>query len=187
MTANGWLQFAFYCAVLLVVMRPLGIYMTGVFEGKYRFLHPLERAIYRISGIREQEEMTWRGYTVALLLFSLASMLLTYGFERLQYFLPWNPQHFPAVPPTLAFNTARTRVGEMLSEVSESVMGAAVVRAYGLDEHTDRNHKGDFPGLIHRYQFSDADSERLGDLDQRPPLPKNETGDGSCRRTGEAE
>ena len=106
MTANGWLQFAVYCAVLLVVMRPLGIYMTGVFEGKYRFLHPLERAIYRISGIREQEEMTWRGYTVALLLFSLASMLLTYGFERLQYFLPWNPQHFAGVEPWLAWNTA---------------------------------------------------------------------------------
>ena len=55
------------------------------------------------------------------------------------------------------------------------------------DEHTDRDHKGDFPGLIYRYQFSDVSSERLGDLDQCPPLPKNETGEGSCHRTGKAE
>jgi K+-transporting ATPase ATPase A chain len=106
MTANGWLQFGVYFVVLLIVMRPLGIYMAGVFEGRHRFLRPLETAVYRIAGIRENREMSWRGYTVAMLLFSFVSLLLTYAIERLQYFLPWNPQHFPGVEPYLAWNTA---------------------------------------------------------------------------------
>jgi K+-transporting ATPase ATPase A chain len=106
MTANGWIQFAVYFVVLLVCMRPLGIYMAGVFTGKYRFLGWLERPIYRASGIHEEREMTWGGYTVAMLIFSFVSLLLTYLFERLQYFLPWNPQHLPGVSQWLAWNTA---------------------------------------------------------------------------------
>lgn len=106
MTANGWLQFAIYFAVLLIVMRPLGIYMAGVFQGKHRFLRPLELAIYRIAGIREEQEMSWRGYCVAMLLFSLVSLLLTYAVERLQNYLPWNPQQFHGIEPYLAWNTA---------------------------------------------------------------------------------
>jgi K+-transporting ATPase ATPase A chain len=106
MVANGWFQFLVYFLVLLVCMRPLGIYMAGVFDGKYRFLGWLEKPIYRVSGIHEDREMTWRGYTAAMLIFSFVSLLLTYVIERAQYFLPWNPQHFPGVEQFLAWNTA---------------------------------------------------------------------------------
>lgn len=106
MTTNGWLQFAVYFVVLLIAMRPLGIYMAGVFTGRYRFLRPLETAVYRVAGIKDDREMSWRGYTIAMLLFSLVSLLLTYAAQRLQYFLPWNPQHFRGVEPYLAWNTA---------------------------------------------------------------------------------
>jgi K+-transporting ATPase ATPase A chain len=106
MTANGWLQFLIYFAALLACMKPLGIYMTRVFEGHYKFLRPLEAAVYRIAGVREGAEMSWRAYTGAMLLFSLISLLLTYMFERLQHALPWNPQHFPGVEAILAWNTA---------------------------------------------------------------------------------
>jgi K+-transporting ATPase ATPase A chain len=106
MTLNGWFQFLVYFVVLLVCMRPLGIYMNGVFSGKYRFLGPLENLVYRISGIHRDEEMDWRQYTGAMLIFSFASLLLTYFIERLQFHLPWNPQHFPGVGALLAWNTA---------------------------------------------------------------------------------
>ena len=106
MTFNGWFQFLVYFVVLLVCMRPLGIYMNGVFAGKYKYLGPLESLVYRVSGIHREEEMTWRQYTAAMLLFSFASLLLTYFIERLQLHLPWNPQHFPGVSALLAWNTA---------------------------------------------------------------------------------
>jgi K+-transporting ATPase ATPase A chain len=110
MTANGWLQFLIFIALLLALMRPLGLYMARVLEGERTFLspllRPLERVIYRVCGIHSDEEMTWRGYTVALLLFSLVSMILTYVIERIQHFLPWNPQHLAGVSPDLAWNTA---------------------------------------------------------------------------------
>ena len=106
MTANGWLQFFVYFVVLLVCMRPLGIYMARVFSNGYNFLRPVESFVYRISGVRPDEEMSWRGYAAAMLLFSFASLLLTYLIERLQHVLPWNPQHLPAVEALLAWNTA---------------------------------------------------------------------------------
>ena len=106
MTANGWLQFVVYFIVLLVCMRPLGIYMVGVFSGKYHFLGPLETLIYRLSGIHQDKEMNWQEYTGAMLLFSFASLLLTYFIERLQHILPLNPQHLPGVSALLAWNTA---------------------------------------------------------------------------------
>jgi potassium-transporting ATPase potassium-binding subunit len=106
MTLNGWLQFLIYFAVLLICMRPLGIYMAGVFSGKYNFLRPVENLIYRISGINRDEEMTWREYAVAMLLFSFVSLVVTYLILRLQHFLPWNPQHLPGVEALLAWNTA---------------------------------------------------------------------------------
>jgi len=106
MTFNGWFQFLVYFVVLLVCMRPLGIYINGVFAGKYKFLGPLENLVYRVSGIHREEEMTWRQYRAAMLLFSFASLLLTYFIERLQLHLPWNPQHFPGVSALLAWNTA---------------------------------------------------------------------------------
>ncbi len=106
MTANGWLQFIAYFVVLLVAMRPLGIYMARVFSGEFKFLGPVEKLIYGISGVRAEEEMNWREYTAAMLLFSFVSLLLTYLIERVQFFLPWNPQHLPAVSALLAWNTA---------------------------------------------------------------------------------
>ncbi len=106
MTANGWLQFLVYFVVLLVCMRPLGIYMARVFNGDYNFLRPVENLIYRASGVRRDEEMSWRGYAAAMLLFSFASLVLTYLIERLQHILPWNPQHLPGVEAFLAWNTA---------------------------------------------------------------------------------
>src|SRR5580658_1825685 len=106
MTLNGWLQFLILFLVLLVCMRPLGIYMAEVFSGKVKFLRLVENAIYRVCGIYADEEMTWQQYTVAMLLFSFVSLLLTYLIQRIQLFLPWNPQHLPAVESFLAWNTA---------------------------------------------------------------------------------
>jgi potassium-transporting ATPase potassium-binding subunit len=110
MTANGWLQFLILVVLLLALMRPLGIYIARVLEGERTFLspvlRPIERLIYRLSGVQPDEEMTWREYSVALLLFSFVSMLLTYIIERVQHYLPWNPQHLAGVAPDLAWNTA---------------------------------------------------------------------------------
>jgi potassium-transporting ATPase potassium-binding subunit len=106
MTVNGWMQFAVYFVVLLVCMRPLGIYMAHVFSGEYKFLGFLEKPIYRLCGVHDGEEMTWQEYAVAVLLFSFVSLVLTYLIERAQHILPWNPQHIAGVEPFLAWNTA---------------------------------------------------------------------------------
>jgi potassium-transporting ATPase potassium-binding subunit len=110
MTANGWLQFAVFFGVLLVLMRPLGLYITRVLEGEKTFLdpvlRPMERLLYRACGIHAEQEMSWQQYTVAMLIFSFVSLLLTYVIERAQGFLPWNPQHLAGVAPALALNTA---------------------------------------------------------------------------------
>jgi K+-transporting ATPase ATPase A chain len=110
MTANGWLQFAAFFAVLLILMRPLGLYIARVLEGKKTFLdplfRPLERLLYRACGIHAEQEMTWQQYSVAMLIFSFVSLLVTYIIERAQGVLPWNPQHLAGVPPATAFNTA---------------------------------------------------------------------------------
>jgi potassium-transporting ATPase potassium-binding subunit len=110
MTANGWLQFVVFFAVLLLLMRPLGLYIARVLEGEKTFLDPLlrpiERLIYRASGIEANQEMSWQQYAVAMLIFSFVSLLLTYIIERAQGLLPWNPQHLGGVAPATAFNTA---------------------------------------------------------------------------------
>jgi K+-transporting ATPase ATPase A chain len=110
MSVNGWLQFAIYCVVLLATVRPVGIYMARVFEGERTWLdfilRPIERLIYKISGINAEAEMNWRQYAFAMLGFSAVSMALTYAIERLQAYLPLNPQHLPNVATDLAFNTA---------------------------------------------------------------------------------
>ena len=110
MTANGWLQFIVFFAVLLALMKPLGLYIASVLEGNRTFLDPVlkpvERLIYRIGGVEAEHEMDWREYALALLIFSAVSMLLTYFIERLQHFLPWNPQHLVGVAADLAWNTA---------------------------------------------------------------------------------
>ncbi len=110
MTFNGFLQLGIYFLVLLAVTKPLGVYMADVFSGRRVFLEkvlsPLERLIYRICHIDQHEEQHWTTYTAAMLMFSLAGLLVLYGLQRLQYYLPLNPERFPGVTPDLAFNTA---------------------------------------------------------------------------------
>ena len=110
MSANGWLQFALFSLILLASVRPVGIYLARVLEGERTWLDPVlrpfERIIYKLSGVNATQEMNWREYAFAVLGFSAVSMLLTYGIERLQALLPWNPQKLAAVGPDLAWNTA---------------------------------------------------------------------------------
>jgi potassium-transporting ATPase potassium-binding subunit len=110
MTLNGWLQILFFLLAILLVTPVLGGYMTRVFARQRTWLdpvmRPVERLIYRATGVDEQHEMRWTEYAVALLLFSVVSMLVLYFMQRMQAILPWNPQKFGAVAPDLAFNTA---------------------------------------------------------------------------------
>jgi potassium-transporting ATPase potassium-binding subunit len=110
MTGNGWLQILLFLAVVLMVTRPLGRFLTRVF-GRERtwldpVLRPVERLIYRTTGVDDTREMRWTEYATAMLLFSVVSMLVLYLIQRIQQWLPWNPQGFGAVPADLAFNTA---------------------------------------------------------------------------------
>jgi K+-transporting ATPase ATPase A chain len=110
MSANGWLQFAIYSLVLLATVRPVGAYMARVLEGERTWLDPLlrpiERLIYKLSGVNAAEEMNWREYSFAMLGFSAVTLVITYAIERLQNLLPFNPQGLAAVGPDLAWNTA---------------------------------------------------------------------------------
>jgi K+-transporting ATPase ATPase A chain len=110
MTANGWLQFAIFCVILLATVRPVGIYLARVLEGERTWLDPIlrpcERLIYKLSGVNAAKEMNWRQYAFAVLGFSAVSMLVTYAIERLQALLPFNPQGLASVGPDLAWNTA---------------------------------------------------------------------------------
>src|SRR6202453_2580049 len=110
MTSNGWLQIFVFLALILAITKPLGVFMARVFSGERTFLdpvlRPVERLLYRLTGVDEEHEMRWTEYAFTMLLFSGASMLLLYVIERAQQFLPWNPQKFGAVAQALAFNTA---------------------------------------------------------------------------------
>ncbi|HEU4931333.1 MAG TPA: potassium-transporting ATPase subunit KdpA [Pyrinomonadaceae bacterium] len=114
MTLNGWLQIAFFLALILLVTKPLGIFITHVFNREGTFLdpvaRPVERLIYRLTRVDADREMRWTEYAVAMLLFSVVSMLVLYALQRLQGFLPFNPQHLPGVDSTgftgSSFNTA---------------------------------------------------------------------------------
>jgi K+-transporting ATPase ATPase A chain len=111
MTVNGWFQIFLFLAFVFLLTKPIGIFLTRVFNREKTFLdpvlRPLEKLLYRITGVDENREMRWTEYAIAMLLFSLVSMIVLYGFERLQSYLPFNPQKLGAVNPTaLAFNTA---------------------------------------------------------------------------------
>jgi K+-transporting ATPase ATPase A chain len=110
MTIFGWLQIVLYLLILLLLVKVLGAYMARVYQGERTFLspavRPIERLIYRIVGMRTDEEMDWKTYAVAMLLFNLAGLLLVYILQRIQSVLPLNPQNLGAVQPDLAFNTA---------------------------------------------------------------------------------
>jgi K+-transporting ATPase ATPase A chain len=110
MPINAIIQVGVFFILVTLISIPLGLYMARVFSGQRTFLDPIagpiERLIYRFCGINPGVEQTWVEYTVAMLLFSAVGMLLLYGMERLQYYLPWNPQGFTGVASDLAFNTA---------------------------------------------------------------------------------
>jgi K+-transporting ATPase ATPase A chain len=110
MTINGWIQIAIYCAIVVALVKPLGWYMTAVFNGERTFLspvlRPVEAGLYQLAGIDDKREQDWLTYTVAMLLFHVAGFLILYGLLRLQGVLPFNPQGMAAVPEYLSFNTA---------------------------------------------------------------------------------
>src|SRR5271157_2963696 len=110
MTVNGWLQVLVFLALIFAVTKPFGVYMARVFNRERTFLdfalRPLERLLYRVTGVDEDHEMRWTEYALAMLLFSGVAMLVLYLIQRVQPILPLNPQKFGAVPPVLAFNTA---------------------------------------------------------------------------------
>src|SRR5260221_5752208 len=110
MSTNGILQIVLYFVVLLLVVKPLGLYIARVYQGKPividRVLGPVERLIYRLCGTREDEEMDWKTYALALILFSAGGVLLLYLLQRIQNILPLNPRGFSAVSPDSSFNTA---------------------------------------------------------------------------------
>jgi potassium-transporting ATPase potassium-binding subunit len=111
MTLNGWLQILVFLALIFAVTKPLGVFMTRVFARDKTFLdpvlRPIERLLYRVTGVDETHEMRWTEYAITMLLFSAVSMLVLYLIQRIQGVLPFNPQHFAAVAPEhLAWNTA---------------------------------------------------------------------------------
>jgi potassium-transporting ATPase potassium-binding subunit len=111
MNASGWLQLALFVVALVVITKPMGVYLMQVLDvnGRTWFdpvLKPLERLTYRVMGVDASGEHDWKHYTFAMLLFSLVSCLFTYAILRLQHLLPLNPQGFGPMSPDLAFNTA---------------------------------------------------------------------------------
>ena len=110
MTLNGWLQIGLFLLAVLAVTRPLGLYMTRVFERRRTWLdpvlRPIERLVYRLTGVDETHEMRWSEYAATMLAFSVVSMVVLYGILRLQALLPFNPQGLAGVAPDLAFNTS---------------------------------------------------------------------------------
>jgi len=114
MTLLGWLQILVFCGIIIVLVKPLGAYMTRVFNGESTWLQPvlrpIERGLYRVAGTREDEEQNWVTYAVALLLFNLAGFVVLYLLQRFQAVLPLNPAGMAEVGPELAFNTAASFV-----------------------------------------------------------------------------
>src|SRR5215831_10198987 len=110
MTMIGWLQIILFCVIIVAATKPLGWYMTRVFNGERTplslLLRPIEAGIYWISGVDERREQHWLTYTVSMLLFHVGGFLIIYGVMRLQAMLPFNPAGQPAVAEDLSFNTA---------------------------------------------------------------------------------
>src|SRR5450756_69758 len=110
MTVASWLQIGLYLVLLIGLAKPLGSHMARVYLGEKTFLdpvmRPVERILYRAAGIGRDDEMNWKTYALALLLFSAIGVVMVYVLQRLQGVLPLNPQALPAVSPASAFNTA---------------------------------------------------------------------------------
>jgi K+-transporting ATPase ATPase A chain len=109
-TSNSVIQILLFLIILLLITKPLGLYITKIFNGERTWLSPVlvpvERLFYRLCGVNPEEEQKWTGYALAMLIFSVAGMLLLYLIERTQAWLPFNPQGLANVPENLAFNTA---------------------------------------------------------------------------------
>ena len=114
MTINGWIQILVFCGIIILLVKPLGGYMTRVFGGERTLLSPVlvpvERGLYRLAGTTEREEQHWTTYAASLLLFNLAGFLLLYMLQRFQGSLPFNPMGMSDVPADLAFNTTASFV-----------------------------------------------------------------------------
>jgi K+-transporting ATPase ATPase A chain len=110
MTLNGLLQIVLYAGLLVLLIKPLGLYMARVFTGNWTpldpILRPVERLIHRLSGVHPEQEQHWTTYTSTMLLFNFAGLVFLYALQRLQHLLPLNPQAFGPVAPETAFNTA---------------------------------------------------------------------------------
>jgi K+-transporting ATPase ATPase A chain len=109
-TLIGWLQILLYCAIIVALVKPLGGYLTRVFNGEHTFLspvlRPIEAVLYSLGGVNERREQHWTTYTVAMLLFHIGGFLILYALMRFQAVLPFNPAEQSAVAPDLSFNTA---------------------------------------------------------------------------------
>src|SRR5216684_5251134 len=140
MTITGWIQIALFGVIVIFITRPFGGYMTRVFAGERTFLspvlRPVERAVYWCCGVDEKEEQHWLTYAVAMLLFSVVGFLILYALQRLQWYLPFNPQEQTGVEPSSAFNTSVSFVTNTnwQSYVPETTMGYLVQMA-GLTVH----------------------------------------------------
>jgi potassium-transporting ATPase potassium-binding subunit len=140
MTANGWVQIALFSAIVIALTRPLGGYMTRVFAGERTFLwpvlRPVERAVYWCCGVDEKEEQHWLTYAVAMLLFSVVGFVTLYALQRVQWYLPFNPQGQTGVAPDLAFNTSVSFITNTNWQAysGETTMGYLVQMA-GLTVH----------------------------------------------------
>ena len=176
MTLNGWLQILFFSLCVLLVAKPLGVYLVRVYDGSVRWLAPVERFIYRVSGVDPAEDQHWTRYAGAMLLFSLASMLLTYLALRLQHLLPLNPQHFAAVPDRQAFETSasfttntnwQSYVGETMmsyfSQMTQLAFHNFASAAVGMALRGG-------PGAGHRAALGGPDRQLLGRPGARHPV-----------------
>jgi len=136
MSTWGWLQIGLYIVILLLLVKPLGSYMARVYAGGRTMwdplLGPVERLTYRWFGIRPDDEMTWTRYAIAFMMLSVVGLIATYGFERLQQLLAWNPEHLGAVPPT-----SRQLVGQSAAGREFGVLGEPRVNVLELNLRLD--------------------------------------------------
>src|SRR4051794_21850646 len=134
MTANGWMQIAIFTAILIALARPLGGYMTAVFEGRVTFLRPVERTFYTLCGTSDVEEQHWLTYGFGMLLFHVVGFASLYAIQRVQFYLPFNPMGQAAPSPDSAFNTAVSFTTNWQSYTPESTMSYLTQMA-GLTVH----------------------------------------------------
>ncbi len=154
MNIYSWFQLIFYMVVLLALAKPLGTFMAKVYQGEHTFLDlvfgPVERIIYRLAGVHADEEMNWKVYAIAMMLFNVIGLLVVYAFQRLQGYLPLNPQGFGAVTPELIMEYG----GQLCHEYQ-------LARLWRRNNHELSDADGgadgaEFPICCHRYGCSNC-------------------------------